>query len=203
MSFYARHVVPRLTDLAMRRGADTAQRARFVPQATGRVLEVGVGSALNVPFYGPDVTALWGLDPSLALWRIGRRRLGRLPFPLRFIAASAERIPLRDASVETVVSTWTLCTIPDPAAALAEMRRVLTPDGRFVFVEHGRAPDPSVQRWQDRLAPLWRRVSGGCHLDRPIDALVVAAGFRLDELERGYGRGPRPLDYLYKGRALC
>jgi len=202
MSAWGRFVLPRLIDLVMRNKADATERARLVPLAAGRVLEIGIGSALNVPYYPPDVRYLVGVDPSRELWRIGRRRLGTSAFPVRYVTASAETLPLADACIDTVLMTWTLCSIPDVRSALAEMRRVLRPGGRLLFIEHGRSPDPSVRRWQDRLTPLWARVAGGCHLNRPIDALLESAGFRAITLDRGYGEGPRVMSYLYKGVAV-
>src|SRR5437667_3600699 len=168
MSAWGRFILPRVIDLVMRNKSDATERARLVPLAAGRVLEIGIGSALNVPYYTSDVRYLVGVDPSQVLWRIGRRRLGASAFPLRYVTASAERLPLADRCVDTVLTTWTLCSIPDVSAALAEMRRVLSPGGRLLFIEHGRSPDPSVCRWQDRLTPLWARIAGGCHLNRPI-----------------------------------
>jgi ubiquinone/menaquinone biosynthesis C-methylase UbiE len=201
VNLYERYVLPRLTDLVMRNKADAEERAKLVPLASGVVVEVGIGSALNVPFYGPEVKKLYGVDPSVELWKIGRRRAERAPFPVEFVPASAERIPLDDALADVVVSTWTLCTISQPAVALAEVRRVLKPGGQFLFIEHGRAPEPGVQRWQDRLTPIWGRVAGGCHMNRRIDELIAGAGFHVIRLDRGYASGPRVLAYLYKGRA--
>jgi ubiquinone/menaquinone biosynthesis C-methylase UbiE len=201
MGVYERYVLPRLTDLSMRNAAARAERARLIPEASGVVLEVGVGSGLNLPLYGPEVRRLYALDPSLELWRLACGRAAAAPFPVEFLLGSAERIPLKDMSVDTVVTTWTLCTIPDPGRALGEMRRVLKPKGTLVFIEHGRAPEPGVRRWQERLTPLWRRIGGGCTLDRPIDALIGDSGFDVARLEPGYGRGPRVLSYLYRGLA--
>lgn len=201
MGFYARYVLPRLIDLAMRSRVVTARRARIVPLAAGKVLEIGAGSGLNLPFYGERVEKLYALDPSPEVWRLGRRRAARAGFPIEFLAHSGERIPLPDASIDTVVSTWTLCSIPRPLDALAEIRRVLTPDGRFLFIEHGRAPEAGVVAWQDRLTPVWKRIAGGCHLNRAIDALITEAGFEIARLERGYSKGPKPFAYLYEGTA--
>jgi ubiquinone/menaquinone biosynthesis C-methylase UbiE len=201
MTLYGRYILPRLIHLAMRNTVATAERARFVLLAAGTVLEVGIGSGLNLPFYGPKVERLHALDPSRELWRMARDRVAAAPFPVEFDAVSAETIPLADRSVDTVVSTWTLCTIPDPERALAEMRRVPRPGGRLIFVEHGRSLEPRVRAWQDGLTPLWRRVAGGCHLNRPIDRLILDARFRLDELERGYAGRPKTMEYLYKGVA--
>jgi ubiquinone/menaquinone biosynthesis C-methylase UbiE len=185
----------------MRSKVATAERRRVIPLASGTVLEVGVGSGLNLPFYGPKVQRLYALDPSRELWKMARKRVREVSFPVEFLAASAERIPLEDRSVDTVVSTWTLCTIPDPWLALSEMRRVLKPEGQLIFVEHGRSPDPGVEAWQNRFTPVWKRVAGGCHLNRPIDALIADAGFDIMQIERGYRRGPKPMAYLYKGLA--
>lgn len=201
MSAYERYVLPWLIHLAMRAKAVTAERARIVPQASGIVLEVGVGSGLNLPFYGPRVRQLYALDPSPTLLRMARRRATRVPVPVEWIQGSAEAMPLDDRVADTVVTTWTLCTIPDPLRALGEMRRVLKPEGWLLFIEHGRASEPGIRAWQDRLTPLWRRVAGGCHLNRTIDALVRTGGFALESLSTGYGVGPRPLAYLYRGVA--
>lgn len=199
--FYGTHILPVLTDLAMRNKGATAERTRWVPLATGVVLEVGAGSGLNFAHYTPQVRVIYALDPSAELRRRAGPRARRARVPIEFLAAAAESIPLPDASVDTVVTTWTLCTIADTRRALHEMGRVLRGDGRLIFVEHGRAPDPRVVRWQDRLTPVWRRIAGGCHLNRPIAQLIEAAGFEIAELERGYGRGPRVGAYLYRGVA--
>ncbi len=201
MSFYARRVLPVLTDLAMRNKVARAERARWVPHATGVVLEIGAGSGLNFAHYGPHVRTLYALDPSAELRRMAGRRARDARIDVDFVAAPAEAIPLPDSSVDTAVTTWTLCTVPDVGRALAEVRRVLRADGRLIFVEHGRAPDARVVRWQDRLTPLWRRIAGGCHLNRPIDDLVRAGGFEIDEIERGYVAGARVAAYFYRGVA--
>jgi ubiquinone/menaquinone biosynthesis C-methylase UbiE len=148
-----------------------AYRDRVVPAATGRVLEVGIGSGLNLPRYSPHVQQVIGLEPSPKLLSMAQH-IGRQSFPVGLIEGSAEDIPLEDATVDTVVTTWTLCTIPDAGRALSEMRRVLKPGGRLLFVEHGRAPDPNVVWWQDRLTPMWKRLGGGCHLNRAIETLI-------------------------------
>jgi ubiquinone/menaquinone biosynthesis C-methylase UbiE len=203
VSVWSRRILPRLIDLVMRNEAAAAERARLVPSASGVVLEIGIGSALNLRYYTSAVRALYGVDPSQELWRIGRRRLTAGSFPIRYVVGSAEALPIAERRIDTVVTTWTLCSIPDAGAALAQMRRVLKPGGRLIFIEHGRSPDPSVQRWQDRLTPLWSRVAGGCHLNRPIDTLLDAAGFQPITLDRGYGEGPRAMSYLYKGVAVA
>jgi ubiquinone/menaquinone biosynthesis C-methylase UbiE len=203
MSLYSRVILPRLIDFVMGNKAATAERAKLVPAASGTVLEIGVGSAHNMPHYGPDVRAVYGIDPSVELWEIGRHRLGARQFPVQYLAGSAEQLPVADQSIDTVVSTWTLCSIPDVRAALREIRRVMNRGGRFIFIEHGRAPDARVRAWQDRLTPVWARISAGCHLNRPIDVLIEEAGFSLLTLDREYTSGPKPMAYLYKGVALA
>ena len=200
MGFYQNQIVPLLTSLSMQNGHLAAYRDRVVPAATGRVLEVGVGSGLNLPYYSADVQQVIGLEPSPKLLNMARR-VGRRSFPVDLIEGSAEKIPLETATVDTVVTTWTLCTIPDVDRALLEMRRALKPSGRLLFVEHGRAPDPNVVWWQDWLTPIWRRVGGGCHLNRAIASLIEGAGFRLERLETGYMRGPKPMTFMYEGSA--
>lgn len=201
MGFYARFVLPRLVELAMKNKAAGKERLRFVPLASGVVLEIGVGSGLNIPIYGPAVQKLYALDPSPELLRMARPRAKHASFPVELLEQSAEAIPLADESVDTAVTTWTLCSIPDTPRALREIRRVLRRDGRLIFIEHGRSTDPGVVRWQDRLTPWWRRISGGCHLNRPIDRLLAEGGFQVAEMERGYGVGPRTTSYLYRGIA--
>jgi ubiquinone/menaquinone biosynthesis C-methylase UbiE len=201
VNVYEKYLLPWLIHVSMRSKMAMAERRRFIPLASGTVLEVGVGSGLNLPFYGPAVQRLYALDPSRELWKMARKRVRKVAFPVEFLAASAERIPLEDVSADTAVSTWTLCTIPDPLQALSEVRRVLKPKGRLIFVEHGRAPDPSVVAWQNRLTPVWKRFAGGCHLNRQIDALIADAGFDITQIERGYRRGPTLMTYLYKGLA--
>jgi ubiquinone/menaquinone biosynthesis C-methylase UbiE len=188
-------------DLVMRSAVVRAERMKILPQASGQVLEVGIGSGLNIGFYPRDIQGLSGVDPSGELWAMARRRAAAAPFPVELIGPSAESIPAADRTFDTVVTTWTLCTIPDAGAALAEMRRVLREDGRLLFIEHGRSPDAHVRAWQDRLTPLWRRIGGGCHLNRPIDALIREAGFQLEWAETAYAQGPKPWSYLYRGVA--
>jgi len=201
MSFYDRVVLPRLLDFAMRGKEASRYRARVVPAARGRVLEMGIGSGLNLRFYGGDVTAVVGVDPSPEMLRLARPKAAAAPFPVELVNRAGETLPFDDAGFDSVVTTWTLCTIGEPLRALAEMRRVLKPDGELLFVEHGRSPDRGVEAWQDRLNPLWRRIGGGCNLNRRIDELVRAAGFRVARLETGYAKGPRPMAYIYEGRA--
>jgi ubiquinone/menaquinone biosynthesis C-methylase UbiE len=200
-SFYEGRLLPRLIDLAMRNKEVKRYRRKLIPGAAGTVLEIGGGSGLNLPYYSGAVSRLYTLDPSEALVRMARRKLPGAAVPAELLLGSAEEIPLADGSIDTVVSTWTLCSIPDVAKALREARRVLKPGGSLLFVEHGHAPDPGVARWQQRIEPYWKPLAGGCHLTRRIDALIAAAGFRIVELENEYLKGPRPLTYTYCGRA--
>jgi ubiquinone/menaquinone biosynthesis C-methylase UbiE len=202
MGFYNDTILPWLLDQAMRKKDLVAYRQRVVGAAQGRVLEVGIGSGLNLPFYGPEVAEIIGLEPSQALIDMASRRARASGRSVSFLSGSAEAIPLEAGSVDTVVTTWTLCSIPDARAALAEMRRVLKPGGDLLFVEHGRAPDRWVARWQDWLTPVWKSLAGGCHLNRPIADLIGRAGFGIVDLRTGYAdRGPRPFTFMYEGLA--
>ena len=201
MSLYQRHVLPRLLHLTMRQKQLLPFRRRVIGAAEGRVLEVGIGSGINLPLYGPSVRTVIGLDPSPELLRMARDRAASAPVPVELLEASAEAVLLETASIDTVVTTWTLCTIPDAHRALAELRRVLKPSGTLLFVEHGRAPEPGVAHWQDRLDPIWRRIAGGCHLNRKIDDLIAGSGFRIDALANARLSGPKTHTFLYEGRA--
>jgi len=201
MGFYQHQVLPRLLHFAMRQPPLLPFRERVIGGARGRVLEIGIGSGLNLPLYGPAVDTVIGLEPSRELLRMARDRAATARIPVELLEASAEAVPLDTASIDTVVMTWTLCTIPDPHSALAELRRVLKPGGALLFVEHGRAPELAVARWQDRLDPLWRRIAGGCHLNREIDTLIAGSGFRIDALANARLPGPRTHTFLYEGRA--
>ncbi len=194
MRFYDRHVLPHVIDLAMRNGRLAPYRERVVAGAEGRVLEIGVGSGPNLPFY-PRVSEIIGLEPHPKLQSMASRA------GFRVLPGSAEAIPLDRASFDTVVTTWTLCSIPGIETALAEMRRVLRPSGKLLFVEHGLAPDAGVQWWQHRLTPMWKRVAGGCHLDRDIPALIRNAGFDIEKLDAAHMPGPRPMTFMYEGWA--
>lgn len=201
MSFYENRILPHLVNLAMRNRHLLPYRERVVSAAEGRVLEIGIGSGLNLPFYTSHVREILGLDPVPGLITMARRAAENTGLPVTFLEYSAEQIPLENASVDTVVVTWTLCSIPDAGQALREMRRVLKPGGQLLFVEHGLAPEPRVRRWQDWLTPIWKRCSGGCHLNRPIQALIDGNGFAVAQIETGYMKGPRPMVFLYEGRA--
>jgi ubiquinone/menaquinone biosynthesis C-methylase UbiE len=202
MGFYAHYILPRIIDAAMRNKETAGLRASWIPHARGDVLEVGIGSGLNLPFYSPEVRRVYGVDPSLELQQMARTRAAAGSIQVEFLSQSAEEpLPFANASIDTVVVTWTLCSIANAPTALQEMRRVLRTSGRLIFLEHGRAPDAGVVAWQDRLTPIWKRVTGGCHLNRKIDDLITAAGFRIAELRTCHLAGPRPMTYTYQGFA--
>jgi ubiquinone/menaquinone biosynthesis C-methylase UbiE len=188
MGLYQEQILPWLVHLSMRQRRLAPYRNRVVSTATGRVLEVGIGSGLNLPFYGNTVTDVIGLEPSRKLLDMSTAAARKSQIQLRLIEGTAEAIPIEDHSVDAVVTTWTMCSIPEIQSALQEMRRVLRPSGRLLFVEHGRAPEPSVRWWQDHLTPAWRHLSGGCHLNRAIAELIENAGFRIERLDKGYSK---------------
>lgn len=202
MSWYGRYILPRLTDLVCSAGTHRRQREKIVPLARGRVLEIGLGSGLNLAHYDADrVEMVWGVDPSLGMSRLARSRVRQAPFEVRLLENTADDIPLDDASADSAVITYTLCSIPDPEAALREIARVLKPGGTLLFCEHGAAPDASVRRWQNRLTPYWKHVTGGCHLDRDIPAILRQGGFQVEGLETVYLPGWRPGTFNYWGSA--
>lgn len=201
MKFYDEWILPPLLNVVMSQRQLRRYRRAWIPRARGRVLEIGVGSGLNLPLYGTDVESVIGLDPSPRLLSMARRAAASVRVRADLLLGSAGALPLPDSSVDTVVMTWTLCSIPDPRTALREMRRVLRPRGALLFIEHGLAPEAGVARWQRALTPMWQRLAGGCHLDRKIDELLRGAGFAVAELSTGYADGPRPLTYMYEGRA--
>jgi ubiquinone/menaquinone biosynthesis C-methylase UbiE len=202
VGFYARVIVPRLIQRVMREEMLEPLRQRVVRGAYGRVLEIGIGAGPNLPLYGREVMALHAVDPSLYLLSQARRTAAWLPFPVTLLEQSAEHLPLPDASIDTAVVSWALCSIPDPMAALREVHRVLVPGGQLRFVEHGLSPSPQLARWQRRLSPLWCRLAGGCRLDRRTDRLLERAGFTIEQMETGHLLpGPRLLTYHYLGVA--
>jgi len=203
VNLYDRFVLPRIVHFTCSRRPNMRQRAKVVPAASGRVLEIGFGSGLNLPFYDSAlVQRLWALDPAEEMWALAREKANRAAFPVEFLKASAEEVPLPDHTVDTVVVTYTLCTVPDAQRALAQIARVLRPNGRLLFCEHGLAPDEGTRKWQRRMNPLWKRLGGGCHLDRDIPALLSGGGFRELELATMYLPGWKPASYNYWGRAV-
>jgi ubiquinone/menaquinone biosynthesis C-methylase UbiE len=193
-------VLPRVVDVALRSPSVSDARRRVCAGLSGEVLEIGFGSGLNAPHYPAAVTRVLAVEPSDVAWRLAGKRLGDLP--VARVGLDGQSLPLPDASADCALSTWTLCTIPDPVAALREVSRVLRPGGRLHFVEHGLSPEPGVARWQHRLQPLQHRLAGGCHLQRPVDRLLTRAGFRIERLENSYEAGtPKAYGYLYEGEA--
>ena len=201
MGLVARYLVPPLLDRIMRSELLLDERRKCAGGAQGRVLEVGIGSGLNFPYYGAAVSEVVGVDPSQGLQKRAKARAAGLGFSVSHVEASAEVMPLDDASFDTALTTWSLCSIPDPSAALHEIRRLLKPTARLLFVEHGLSPDRGVARWQNRLNGSWRCLSAGCNMNRRMDELIEAAGFAIVGLETGYIEGPRVLGYLYRGAA--
>jgi len=203
MGFYDRYVLPHMIILTCGAPPIAKQRRKIVPLARGRVLEVGMGSGLNLSFYNPaDVELVYGLEPSAGMRQKAQPNLAKSPVKVEWLDLPGEEVPLDDESVDTVVLTFTLCTIPDFRRALAQMRRVLKRDGQLVFCEHGEAPDESVRRWQERINPLWKKIAGGCNLNRPIPTCLEQAGFRVEQLETMYLPGtPRFAGFNYWGRA--
>ena len=202
MNLYDQYVLPHLIDFACGMGAVMKTRAQIVPLAEGRVLEIGIGSGLNLRFYDPaKVSVIVGVDPSAAMQKLAQQRAAQISIPVEMIALELGQIQAADASFDSIVCTFTLCTIPDAMAALQEMRRVLKPGGKLLFSEHGLAPDLPVVRWQHRLTPLWKPFSGGCHLNRDIPALIRAGGFSIGQLDSSYLKGPRPMTWVSRGWA--
>lgn len=202
MGIYAKQILPRFTDLALRGRPIDQLRQQVTVRLAGDVLEIGFGSGRNVVHYPPAVRRVRAVEPSGVGRRLAAERVARSTVPVDYIGLDGAALPLDDASIDHVLTTWTLCTIPDVGRALAEARRVLRPGGALHFVEHGRSPDAGVARWQDRLTPIQRRLFGGCHLNRPIDELITSAGFDIEDLERFYLKGPKPFGYTYRGAAI-
>lgn len=202
MGLYERHVLPWLVHMACRTTPAMRQREKIVPLATGTVLEIGFGSGLNLPSYRPEaVDTIYALEPSAGMWGLAEEAIAESPLRVEPVEASAESVPLPSRSIDTVLATYTLCTVPDVEAALAEVERVLRPGGRLLFCEHGEAPDRGVRRWQRRLNPVWKLFSGGCHLDRPIPTLLEKAGFRIDDLSTMYLPGWKLAAFNFWGSA--
>ena len=202
-SWYDMHVLPLLLDFACGLAPIAQQRRRIVPRAQGRILEVGIGTGLNLSFYDKSrVSTLVGVDPAEQLHRLARRRSKRAGLPVDIRSLAAEKLPLESASFDCVVCTYTLCTVSDPLAALSEMRRVLRPGGTLLFAEHGIAPDANVARWQARIEPVWKRIGGGCHLTRDVPHLLREAGFAAT-IESAYITRPKVLAYNFWGEATA
>jgi SAM-dependent methyltransferase len=202
-SWYGRYLLPHLLDLACGLSPITRQRRKVIPQATGQVLEIGIGTGLNFAFYDRSkVEKLVGVDPAAEMHTLARKRSQRLGVPVELLQLSAEQLPAASGSFDTVVCTYSLCSIANPYEALCEMRRVLRPGGKLLFAEHGLAPDQPVARWQVRLEPYWGLIAGGCHLTRDVPRLLVEAGFSAS-IEAGYVAWPKALAYNYVGTAVA
>jgi len=202
MGFYDTYFLPKLVHLSCGQKPAMRQREKVVPLATGRVLEIGIGSGLNIPFYDAHkVEHLWGLDPSAEMWSIAEKNAAEHHLDVEFILSGAESIPLHNNSVDSVLMTFTMCTIPDVMTALSEIRRVLKPSGRLIFCEHGSAPEESVRRWQNLVNPIWSTLAGGCNLNRSISTLLEQSGFISNDMQTMYLPGWKPATFNYWGTA--
>ena len=202
MGIYAKYFLPHIINFACKQKPTSKQREKVVPQAEGNVLEIGIGSGLNLPYYNPDkVNHLTAIDPSNDLWKIKEANLAELDFQVDFIEAFAENIPADNNQFDSVITTYTLCSIPEANKALEEMRRVLKPNGNLIFCEHGKAPDKSVQKWQNIVNPVWKRIGGGCNLNREIPALIRDSGYKIQQLDTMYIPGWKPASFNFWGLA--
>lgn len=201
IAIYNEWILPWAINRVMARTVFAVERAKMVPKAAGKVLEIGMGSGFNLPYYSQQVEQVFGLEPSESLKLKAFEKASLVAFPVTFIGLTAEQIPVEDQSMDTVISTWTLCTVPDVQKTLSEIFRVLKPNGRFLFIEHGRSPDSTIRVVQNTLNPLWKRIGGGCNLNRPMDKLILDAGFRMICCENGAMNGAGPLSFLFRGMA--
>ncbi len=203
MPFYEEVVLPRILSLTCSAKPFGELRKKLIPLATGKVLEVGMGAGANLAFYDAEkVDFVWELEPSEGMRKAAKKNIEQSPVEVKWLNLPGEKIPLEDCSVDTVVLTYTLCSIEDWGLALKQMHRVLKPEGKLLFCEHGTAPDSNVQKWQNRLTPGWKKIMGGCHLNRPIPAGLEEAGFVIDKIESLYmEKFPRFVGYTYYGQA--
>ena len=202
MGLYSKYLLPKIIDFGCSQKPAMKQREKVVPLAYGDVLEIGVGSGLNLPFYNPDkVKQLTGIDPSREMWKQSDENTQKASLPVSFIQSNAENLPLDSQAFDSVLVTYTLCTIPELALAFDEIRRVLKPNGKLIFCEHGKAPDPSVARWQNRLNPIWKKFGGGCNLNRDIPNLIETHGFKIECLDTMYIPGWKPACFNFWGMA--
>lgn len=202
MGWYDTHVLPRLIEGGCSQPGLMKLRAKYVPQAEGKVLEIGIGTGLNLEYYNSAKVELTGLDPAAELTGRASDRAEELALPIDMLGVSGESIPSEDQTFDALVCTWTLCSIPNVTGALAEMHRVVKPGGKLYFIEHGAAPDLSVARWQRRIEPFWKHIAGGCHLTRAADELIGDAGFQITESTSGYLPGPRFAAFMTHGIAV-
>ncbi len=201
MNIYSHTILPRFTDLALSGRSMARLREQTTAGLSGEVLEVGFGSGRNVPHLPEGVTRLLAVEPAAVGEKLAGGRVAKRGIRVDYIGIDGASLPLPDESVDHILSTWTLCTIPEVESAIAEIHRVLRPGGTLRFLEHGRSPEPKVQGWQDRLTPIQKRIFGGCHLNRPIDKLIESTDLEITSLETFYMRGPRTLGYMYQGIA--
>ncbi|WP_191250033.1 class I SAM-dependent methyltransferase [Kordiimonas sediminis] len=202
MGLYENHILPKVINFTCGLKPIRYQRKKVVPHASGKVLEIGMGTGLNMPYYTKDsVERIFGLEPNLKSRELAEAPIRDAGIPVDMIGLDGQDIPLDDNSVDTVVLTYTLCTIPDAERAMREMRRVLKPGGRLLFSEHGKAPDEAVRKWQDRINPVWKALAGGCNLNRDIPSLIIAGGFSMEKLDQQYIPGPKFANYTYWGSA--
>jgi len=202
MGLYNKYILPKVVDFVCKQKPNLRQREKVIPLATGNVLEIGIGSGLNLPFYQADnVKHLIAIDPSKAMWNENNVDTQTLPFAFDFVKAYAEDMPVDNNSIDTVVITYTLCSILDTRKALDEMKRALKPNGKLLFCEHGKAPDRAVQKWQNRINPLWKRLGGGCNLNRDIPMIIKDNGFKIDAMDTMYIPGWKPASFNFWGTA--
>jgi SAM-dependent methyltransferase len=202
MGLYSKYILPKATHWACSQNPTMRQREKVIPLAYGKVLEIGIGSGLNLPFYDlTKIKHLIGIDPSLENWNVNRSSNRQNGLEVEFLQAYAENMPFDNKQFDTAVITYSLCSIGDPAASLEEIKRVLKPGGKLIFCEHGLAPDKNVRKWQKRLNPLWRSFSGGCNMNRNIPKLINEGGFKMNSLDTMYLPGWRVLNYNYWGTA--
>jgi len=201
VGIYGDKILPRFTNQVLAGKEFTKVRARVAAGLTGDVLEVGFGSGLNVPHYPSEVERVLAVDPATVGRKLAAKRVAASPVPVEYVGLDGASLPVDSESIDHVLITWTMCTIPDVARALGEIRRILRPGGEMHFAEHGLSPDPKVAKWQDRLTPFQRRWAGGCHLNRPVDRLIEEAGFTVSRMDNFYMRGPKPMGYMFEGLA--
>ncbi len=203
MGFYDNYILPKMVHCMCSMKPVMEQRQKVVPFAKGRVLEIGIGSGLNLPFYdSSNVDYVWGLDPSKRMKKMAEKHAANTQFEVEFLGLDGDEIPLDSNSANTILVTYTLCTIPDILQSLSEMRRILKNGGELIFCEHGLAPDENVHKWQNRMNPLWKRMGGGCNLNRPIPDLIEQGGFKITSLETEYINPLKPISFNYSGSAV-
>ncbi len=202
MGIYGKYLLPKIIDFGCSQNPAMKQREKVVPLAKGKVLEIGIGSGLNLPFYNQNqVDRVTGIDPSREMWNRSQQQAGQFTLPVEFIQSGAESMPVESQVYDSVVVTYTLCTIAELEPAFDEIRRVLKPSGKLIFCEHGKAPDKSVEKWQNRLNPIWKKLGGGCNLNRDIPNLIETYGFKIECLDTMYIPGWKPASFNFWGTA--